>query len=425
MGRLISIPLDPSRPLWQLVYLENYNQGSALIGRLHHCIADGIALMQVLLSLADETPDAPWPQVPPRPAEEEVESADIPPLHRLVYPAIKAVKEAGKAWRATSHYMHEGVDIMLTSRRRSAAVRYGIKGTLALGKLLFILPDTKTVFKQPCGVEKRVAWSKAIQLDEVRSVGQKMGGTINDILLSAVTGALRRYLEGRGDDVEGLDIRAIVPVNLRRPEEAGQLGNRFGLVFLSLPVGIRDPLKRLVTLRKRMDEIKDSPEAVVAIGILAGIGVTPVEVEHVIVSIFGMKGSAVMTNVPGPRKPLYLAGEQIDSFIFWVPTPANVGLGLSIFSYNGSVMIGFATDEGMVSDPGQIIQDFLDEFELLKSWGRPPEKISLIEESLEDGVRHCQALTRSGKPCKNRALPGEFYCHVHQIAEDDMHGGGA
>ena len=141
---------------------------------------------------------------------------------------------------------------------------------MALGKLVFILPDKKTIFKQKCVVEKRVAWSKAIQLEEVKAVSQKMGGTINDILLSAMTGALRRYLENRGDPVDGLDIRAIVPVNLRRPEEAGQLGNKFGLVFLSLPVGVRDPLKRLVTLHKRMDEIKDSPEAVVAIGILAG-----------------------------------------------------------------------------------------------------------------------------------------------------------
>ena len=111
---------------------------------------------------------------------------------------------------------------------------------------------------------------------------------------------------------------------------------------------------------------------------------TPVEVEHVIVSIFGLKGSAVMTNVPGPRKPLYLAGEQIDLFIFWVPTPANIGLGVSIFSYNGDVMIGFATDDGMVSDPEQIIQDFQDEFELLQSVGanRPKKRRPMAKRRL-------------------------------------------
>jgi WS/DGAT/MGAT family acyltransferase len=417
MGRLISIPLNPERPLWQLVYLENYNQGSALIGRLHHCIADGIALMQVLLSLADESPDAPWPQMPaPEPAEDYAE--ELRPLTRRVYPAVKLVKDARRAWQAFPHLVQQGIESVPTPHRLSEAARYGVKGTMALGKLVFILPDQKTIFKQKCGIEKRVAWSKAIQLEDVKAVGQKMGGTINDILLSAMTGALRRYLENRGDPVEGLDIRAVVPVNLRRPEEAGQLGNRFGLVFLSLPVGIRDPLRRLVTLRKRMDEIKDSPEAVVAIGILAGIGMTPIQVEQVIVSIFGLKGSAVMTNVPGPRKPLYLAGEQIDSFIFWVPTPANIGLGVSIFSYNGHVMIGFATDDGMVSDPAQIIQDFQDEFKQLQSWGRPPEKAVLLDQEAEEVVRTCQALTRAGKPCKNRAIPGSFYCRVHRQAED-------
>ncbi len=418
MGRLISIPLNPERPLWQLVYLENYNQGSALIGRLHHCIADGIALMQVLLSLADESPDAPWPQMPaPEPVQEEVDEA-MRPLTRLVYPAVKLIKDARRAWQAIPHAVQRGIESVPTPRRLSEAAQYGVKGTMALGKLLFILPDQKTVFKQKCGIEKRVAWTKAIQVEDVRAVGQKMGGTINDILLSAMTGALRRYLENRGDPVDGLDIRTIVPVNLRRPEEAGQLGNRFGLVFLSLPIGIRDPLRRLVTIRKRMDEIKDSPEAVVAIGILGGIGMTPIQVEHVIVSIFGMKGSAVMTNVPGPRKPLYLAGEQIDSFIFWVPTPANIGLGVSIFSYNGHVMIGFATDDGMVSDPAQIIQDFQDEFKQLQSWGRPPEKDVLLDQEVEEVVRICQALTRAGKPCKNRALPVSFYCRVHRQAED-------
>lgn len=411
MGRLVSVPLDPSRPLWQLVYLENFGEGSALIGRLHHCIADGIALMQVLLSLADDSPDAPWPEIPEQVEEEEIE---LSPLARLLYPAVKAVKTANRNWRAASHIVHEGIETLITPARLAEAASYGTKSAMALGKLLLIPPDPKTVFKQKCDVEKRVAWLKAIRVDEVKEVGQKMGGTINDILLSAVTGALRRYLEYRGEFVEGLNIRAMIPVNLRRPEEVNKLGNRFGLVYLSLPVGIRDPLDRLVTLKKRMDAIKESPEAVVAFGILGGIGYTPVQLEQVIATIFGIKGSAVMTNVPGPRHPVYLAGEQIDTFIFWVPTPAGMSMGLSIFSYNGDVIIGFATDAGIVPDPEQIIVDFQDEFEMLKRWGTPPEHSISADTEQASPYAMCQRTTRSGAACKNRALPGLSYCRVHQ-----------
>lgn len=414
MSRLVSLPLDSTRPLWQLVYLENFGQGSALIGRLHHCIADGIALMQVLLSLADESPDAPWPSLP----EQHKQEINLSPLARLVYPAVKTVKTANRNWRAASHLAHEGIETMFTPSRLAEAATYGKKSAMALGKLLLIPPDPKTLYKQNCGIEKKVAWSKTIKVDEVKAVGYKMGGTINDILLSAMTGALRRYMENRGEPVEGVNIRTMIPVNLRRPEEANTLGNRFGLVYLALPIGIRDPLERLVILKKRMDMIKDTPEAIVAYSILGVMGYTPVQLEHLLASIFSIKGTAIMTNVPGPRQAVYLAGEPIDTFIFWVPTAVNIGLGLSIFSYNGDVIIGFATDAGLVPDPEQIIVDFQDEFEMLKRWGTPPDHPEYPGFEQATLVEMCQALTRSGAPCKNRALQGSSYCRVHQPHDD-------
>jgi hypothetical protein len=120
-----------------------------------------------------------------------------------------------------------------------------------------------------------------------------------------------------------------------------------------------------------MDDIKNSPEAIVAIGILGFIGLTPLKVEHLITTIFGMKVSAVMTNVPGPRQPLYLAGEAIQTIMFWVPTPANISLGVSILSYAGDVILGVATDIEMVPDPEKILEAFRDEFKYLSQWGRP------------------------------------------------------
>ncbi len=368
VGDLMSQPLDPSRPLWQFHFVNNYMQGSALICRLHHCIADGLALVQVLLDTADVEADAPWPA----PREEEVH--EVSRLERWLLPVVKAAMTVSTTWQKAETLVHEGMETLVHPTRLVGAARLGASATKALGKLLLIGPDRRTLFRGKCSEAKRAAWEISADLADIKAIGQRMGGTVNDILLSAITGALRRYLEEHGQHTEGVNIRAIVPVNLRPPEELDELGNRFGLVFLSLPVGIRDPLKRLVVLRHRMDEIKDSPEALVAFGILGVIGMTPNQIEDLIVAIFGMKGTAVMTNVPGPRQPLYFAGGKIASLMFWVPTPGNLGLGVSILSYAGQVILGIATDAGLVPDPQAILQNFQEELEYLKNWGRPPRK---------------------------------------------------
>jgi WS/DGAT/MGAT family acyltransferase len=204
-------------------------------------------------------------------------------------------------------------------------------------------------------------------LEDVKYVAHTLGATLNDVLISAVAGALRRYLEARGVDTDDMNLRAIVPVNLRSPGELDldHMGNRFGLVFLALPVGIAEPLARMAVLKQRMDDIKRSPEAIVAFGILGAIGATPVLIERVVNTIFGMKATAVMTNVPGPREPLYLAGKRIRGIMFWVPTPAKLGLGVSIISYAGEVIVGVGTDAGLVPDPEEIVSAFDEEFQVL------------------------------------------------------------
>jgi WS/DGAT/MGAT family acyltransferase len=298
---------------------------------------------------------------------------DLSPLARLLQPAVKAAMIVGRTWRMAGGLAYEGMEALIHPSRLIDLAKTGTSATRAFSKLLLIGPDQKTPLRGKCGVSKRAVWSKAIDLDDVKGIGRLMGSTVNDILLAAVTGALRRYLESQGEMVEGLNIRSIVPVNLRPPEELDLMGNRFGLVFLSLPVGVRDPLKRLMVLRRRMNDIKDSPEAVVAFGILGAIGLTPSQIENIIITIFGMKGTAVMTNVPGPRQPLYMAGGKIDGLMFWVPTPGNLGLGVSIVSYAGEVILGVATDEGLIPDPEAILESFYEELDYLKGWGRPPQ----------------------------------------------------
>ena len=357
----MSAPLDFSKPLWQIHVIENYGQGCAVMARLHHCIADGIALVFVLLSITDMTQDAPWPRSEPQ-QETEVNEGLGGPLGALFKQATGA---AGAARKVTGKLVSEGLETLLNPAHALELALQGTDSALATGRLVLRSPDPKTIFKGPLGVAKRVAWSRPLPLADIKTIKNVTGGTVNDVLVSAMAGGLRRYLLGRGETVEGLNFRAAVPVNLRTAEEMGTLGNKFGLVFLLLPVGIGDPLARLAKVRQRMDALKHSPEAIAAFGILNAIGMTPNEVQATIVKMFGAKATAVLTNVPGPPIPLYLAGSEISSLMFWVPQSGRVGLGVSILSYAGKVFLGVVTDKGLVPDPDVIIDGFYEEYEAL------------------------------------------------------------
>ncbi len=291
-------------------------------------------------------------------------------LGAFLGPAAKAVS---RGFAVTQGIVREGVESLVHPEHLLEIAARGASGADALAKLVLMPPDPITPFKGPLGVEKMAAWSDPIPLDEVKAVGKALGGTVNDVLLASVTGALRRYLEGRGALSPGLEFRAVVPVNLRRPEEEHELGNRFGLVFLSLPVGVEDPVERLFELKERMDEIKGSPEAIVALALLGAIGTAPIPVERLVVELFGRGGTGVMTNVAGPRQRIRLAGRPATGMMFWVPQSGRLGLGVSILSYAGGVSLGVATDAGLVPDPEAILDGFRAEFDALAEAARRQE----------------------------------------------------
>ena len=350
---LMSTPLDFSKPPWQYHLIEGYGDGCVVLARLHHCIADGIALIHVLLSLTDDAPDAGL-----------AGDGDGVPAARRRSPGPVAAVNA--TVRTAERLLAGGIDALLEPSRIRDTARLGLGSLGALNRLLLLSADPPTAFKGRLGVAKRAVWSEPVPLDEVKAIGRAVGATVNDVLLAAVTGALRRYLQERGAPVDGLDIRAAVPVNLRSPDAPPSLGNQFGLVFLALPIGADDPLDRLHDLKERMEAIKGSPEAIVTFGILTAMGSGPSQVQDLGVGIFGAKATAVMTNVPGPRQTIYLAGAPIRGIQFWVPQSGRLGLGVSILSYAGQVTLGIATDAGLVPDPEAIIRDFHAEFEQLK-----------------------------------------------------------
>jgi WS/DGAT/MGAT family acyltransferase len=348
---LMSTPLDFSKSPWQFHLIEGYGDGCALLGRLHHCIADGMALVHVLLSLADGSPD---------PADGAEQGQPAQHSH-----AAGPIAAANATVRAAETLIADGIDALLDPARIAEAARLGAGSLAALNRLLLLGRDPQTLFKGELGVAKRAAWSRPVPLGAVKAIGRAAGATVNDVLLAAVAGALRRYMQGRGQAADGLDIRAAVPVNLRAPDAPPTLGNQFGLVFLALPVGADDPLDRLFDLKQRMEAIKGSTEAIVTFGVLSAMGVVPAQLQDLGVGIFGAKATAVMTNVPGPRETLYLAGAPIRGIQFWVPQSGRLGLGISVLSYAGQVTLGVATDVGLVPDPDRIVEAFLEEFELL------------------------------------------------------------
>lgn len=353
---LMSMPLDFTKPLWQ-AHLIEYSEGCALVFRLHHCIADGIALIRVLLSLTDASAR------PRRRARPRAEPTGGP-------------QPASPAWlRAGTWLAQTGFGLVRDPVQARQLASTGASAAATLARLALLPPDPPTALKGPLGVVKRAAWSDPIPLAEIRAAGAHIGGTINDVLVTASAGALRRYLARRGNDVEALDLRAAVPVNLRASDQAHRLGNQFGLVFLPLPLGVEDPLERLAETKRRMDGLKASLQPLVALGVLNALGYLPPGVQPPAVSFFGSKASLVLSNVPGPRERLYLGGRPLQRAMFWVPQSGRLGLGLSILSYAGEVMVGVATDAGLVSDPAAVVEAFELELGRLMAAGprTPPE----------------------------------------------------
>lgn len=380
VAELATQRLDPKRPLWQIHLIEDYTgpdgvKGSAMIVRIHHCIADGIALISVTMSLVDG--GAPPPERRKKAAaagpEDWITDTLLKPFTDITVKALGAVGEG--AARSLG---------MLGDPKKG--MEQGVSGSFDMAKVLFqllsdsaalaLMPDdSKTRLKGKPGGAKKVAWCQPIPLDEVKAVGKALNCSINDVLLSCVAGALGEYLKTFGDDVAGQEIRAMVPVNLRPLDQAHKLGNRFGLVPLVLPIGIDNPIERVYEVRRRMAALKGSYQPLLAFSLLAVAGLLIKPAQDMMLNLFAKKTTAVMTNVPGPREKLKFCGSTLEQSMFWVPQSGDMGLGVSILSYGGGVQFGVITDSTLCPEPQRIIDEFVPEFAklsivtLMLPWG--------------------------------------------------------
>jgi diacylglycerol O-acyltransferase / wax synthase len=359
VGELASTPLNPARPLWTFHLVERFRGGSAIIVRIHHCYADGMALVQVLLSLGDGTPGAGAPRAGlanPGPPDRSATANAVG-----LWPQV-----LGRVLREGADLLEKGLHYALHPADSGTAMQDALKFAAELAHIATQSDDPPTCLKRPLSGVRRVAWADPISLEEVRVIGKVLGCTINDVLVSLLSGALGRYLESQGDNVTALKIRATVPVSLRS-DAAGQptLGNRFGLVFVELPIGMRHPLERLYAVRSTMKSLKSSPQALAVLGLLAAVGNLPGAVEEPLVALFSAKASLVASNLAGPGQKLHMDGVGVSQVLFWVPQSGSIGTGVSMLTYNGQVQFGVIADRQLVPNPAELVELIVTEFERL------------------------------------------------------------
>src|SRR5271166_4820473 len=347
VGDLASEPLDPNHPLWTVHIVEKYEGGAAVVLRFHHAIADGIALMGVTMAMVDG----------PTHKSSGAALADEGWLQNLMAPVVAAINAGTQASTSTLRSTFE------LARHPLRAMDLARDGAGVAGELLYLLflpSDSVTRFKGKPNGSKRVAWCEPLKLPEVKAVSRALGCTINDMLLSCVAGAMRRYLAEKGDRTEGVEVGALVPIDLRQPGDVS-LGNRFGILAVLLPVGIEHPLERLMTVRRRMLELKTSYEPSVSLGLFAALGYLPKVVQDQLFDLLLSLSTAVMTNVPGPTEPLTVAGSTLKQSLFWVPQTGDISMGVSIYSYAGTVQFGLITDAALTPDPEAVVSRFPEE----------------------------------------------------------------
>jgi WS/DGAT/MGAT family acyltransferase len=317
--------LDPDHPLWQIQVIEGYGGGATvLLVRIHHSLGDGEALVGVLLALVDDPP-----------GQQDLQ-------------AIRPAR--GDRW--------------LGQLLRKAAIAASTPGIL-LRRLTWI-PDRSPMHGPALCGNKRVAWTRPLDLDVVKRVKQQIGATVNDVLMASVSGAFSHYLLDHGSAAPSRFLVSM-PVSVRAMAKSSRGGNCFAPVPLELPAGRSVHGHRILAVKARMDRLKGSPAPLVIYHLQrALITLLPHPVSRVLIDFLANKCSAVVTNVQGPAETLAIAGRQVRSLMFWVPQRARIGIGISILSYAGRVQVGVLADEALVPDPAALIQAFEDEFETLK-----------------------------------------------------------
>ncbi len=339
-GRIFSQALDRSKPLWELWLVQGLERGRfALVTKTHHALVDGVSGVDIATVLFDLKP-VPEPTQPdrdwvPKPSPSSAELA------------ARGVAEAAEApFKLTRRAMRAA-----TNPTRSA--RRAIEAGEALAEVAwnFTNPAPDVPLNTEIGSHRRFAWARA-ELDDFKRIKNALGGTVNDVVLAVVSGALRSWLRGRGVKTEGLELRALVPVSIRAKDERGELGNRIAAMRGPLPVYIDDPVKRLDTVRRAMDGLKESKQALGAEVISRFNDFAPPTLlaQASRINFSTRLFNLIVTNVPGPQIPLYVLGRELQDVFPVAFLPENHALAIAIMSYNGGIDFGLLGDYDAMED---------------------------------------------------------------------------
>ena len=354
-ARVMQQHLDRSRPLWEMWLVEGLEDDRfAVISKVHHCMIDGLAgvdLMKILMSptIEHEIPQAPEYIPRPVPSRVRLLRDEVRRRARLPFDTLRDVR----------HFISEAQDL-----RQELAVRArAVAGTLGAT----IHRAAPTPLNRTIGPHRRFDWL-TMELGDLKAARRALGGSLNDIVLTVVTGAVRRFLKGRGVNLDELDFRVLSPVSVRGNEKQGTLGNRISAWVLPLPVHERDPRVQLEQIRERTQELKESNQAL-------GADLLTQAAEWSSSTLFALGARSmtsrlpfnmVVTNVPGPQIPLYTLGARMLEVYPHVPLVDNLGLGVGLMSYDGKLCWGFNADYDVVPDVGDFRKAITQSFEELR-----------------------------------------------------------
>jgi WS/DGAT/MGAT family acyltransferase len=355
-AELFAEPLDRNRPLWEMHLIEGFGRGCAVLAKTHHCMIDGASGVQLMNLLMDPTP---------HPAKLELPTPIVASDPGSTSPFGQAVDGLVDSVRSQ---LQIGRNLVVALRRPSKAIEQ-VRATLdAVGTLVRTLVSSAppTPFNGQIGTRRTQAWAR-LSLNEVKAIKNRLGGTVNDVVLAIISGGLRHYLRRHGHNVDRTELLAMVPVNVRQEHEQVKLGNRVSMMIAPLPVGITDPLERLRQVSAAMDLLKSSGQAGQMERVVALTDLLPPVLQRPLAQLQASVApvNTVCTNVPGPRETRYMLGEPVELMVPLVPLAAGIGLGFAILSYADQLTIGVNADAERVPNAWDLAADLHRSFDEL------------------------------------------------------------
>jgi WS/DGAT/MGAT family acyltransferase len=395
VGRVMSEPLDMERPLWQLYMIEGLGGGRhAFISKTHHALVDGVAAVDVGTILLDASPRGTQLQMPEKPWDPDEPSPSMLVRRAASDRVRRPLQAAGRATRNT-------IRMPVKTAARVLRTAEAFTGLAAGGPAC-----PKSPFNVRIGRDRRIAWHQT-DLDRLkRARGIVEGSTVNDVILSVVAGALRSFLERRGEKVPDYLV-ALVPVSVRRPDEQGDLGNRISTIMVKLPLNEPDPRKRLETLREETARLKESDNARAASLLIEATGWAPPTLNRLLASAMArpLIFNLAVSNVPGPQQPLYLLGRRLQAIYPFVPlSPQNHALTIGMVSYDGKVCFGLVGDRDVVPDLDDLAGDLRQALrEQPVPRRKPKPKPAAKKKARPKGRKAARKRAKSRSPLRRRA----------------------